>query len=713
MRMRYRLLQLLSCLLVLALIGGCATTQSTSAPFAVTQVTLYDCGLAQMEREVEVKGETELSIPLPLAHLDDLLATLVVAARGDVTVTGVRYPSVFTLGQARAASSFANSAGDTETLEEKDASQLCRYVLAMVGTEVTVTRQGGGPLTGTVIDCALGAGKSGADDTSLPGAEHLLLVSAGGAMAWIPLDAIARVEPLSVREGEAIHTYARHLGRAPGLSETTVRIQTARDSDGRLAAGYIQQAPVWRMNYKLRVQEDQVYLEAWGLVHNDTDEAWQRINLSLVAGLPESYVLSVASPRYAQREGLYADGGTDMFPQLGAATPDSLLYEESVVRYAYGGAGFLGASGSVGYGYGGGAASLKESSRVSAGRMQMGSAAGASLLVKVADSAVEETAEPAVEQEISTYQALEPVTIPARASSMVPLLKRKLPGESFTLVGEGEPKTCVRLRNASGLVLQYGVASFYINGRFRGQSELIRTEPGDIRVLCFGHDADVESRQVTQASTQLKAVEFRHGVLLRHSLDTLSTAHTLANRSGQPRQMALRVTPRHNGRIVSPAASLPGEGRERFVLVTVPPRSEVVQNVVLEAGIETSVAPDVAALEGLLKEAAGLGATVDQVLQAALAKARTRDAMANESALHRQDMAKVEQALARKRTSVQSIPAAAVATRVGSRLLEEMLEAEKRLEQMVVKQAEYERLVMALDKAVTQSLAKLPEPTLK
>ena len=699
-------------LTLLALLPACASTQPEFRAFDVARVTLYDCGLAQMEREADVQGEEHLDIRLQLAHLDDLLATLVVAARGDVRVTGVRYPSVFTLGQARAASSFANASGDPEVREEKAASELCGYVLAMVGTEVEVTRRGQGTLAGTVIDCALGVPASGAEGDAPRPTEHLLLVSSSGAMAWVPLDEIQSVDPLSVREGEAIHTYARHLGRAPGLGETTVRIQTAPGSSGRLAAGYIQQAPVWRMTYKIRVEEEAVSLEAWGLVHNDTDEPWERIALSLVSGLPESYVLSVASPRYAERGGIYVDGETDMFPQLGAATPDSLLYEESVVRYAYGEGGYgiaMGAAGHAMVSSSGKSASYS----LSPSRVALGSASGTSMLVRVEDTAVEETAEPQVEQEISTYRALEPVSVPPRASSMVPLLKRRLPGESFTMVSGGGQRTCVRVMNESGLVLQYGIGSFYIDGRFRGQAELDRTEPGDIRVLCFGEDPDVDASAQLEVREELKAVEVRHGTLYRHLLATTTTTHTLGNRSGQQRRIALPVVYPQNGRIAFPAGSLPGEGSERYVLVDVPARSEVQQKVVVEAGVEMQVIPDAGRLEELIKEAAGQPDEVVAVLGRALAEVREQEALAAESSLHLQALDKVQDSLARKRESVRTIPPGALTTRAGNQLLSEMLQAEKKLERMLEERARFDRRLAALQQNLLATLATMPSPSLR
>ncbi len=467
------------------------------------------------------------------------------------------------------------------------------------------------------------------------------------------------------------------------------------------------------MTYKIRVEEEAVSLEAWGLVHNDTDEPWDRIDLSLVSGLPESYVMSVASPRYAERGGIYVDGETDMFPQLGAATPDSLLYEESVVKYSYGGGGYGMGRGAAGHAMISSKSVSSSHSMGLAGRGVSGMAAGSSMLVKVEDTAVEETAEPKVEKEISTYRALEPVTIPPRASSMVPLLKRSLPGEAFTVVSMGGQRTCVRVKNKTGLVLQYGIGSFYINGRFRGQAELDRTEPGDIRVLCFGEDPDVDAAARVEVKQDLKAIEYRYGNLYRHVLSTTTTTHTLGNRSGQARQLALPVNYPQNGRIVSPAGSLKGEGQERYVLVNVPPRDEVTQKVVVEAGVEVPVSPGIAQLEALIAEAGDQPAKVVSVLRGALKKAVEQAEFSQESALHYESLEKVRQSLERKRESVRTIPQGALTTKAGNRLLEEMLTSEKRLEKMLEVQAEYDRRYAAMTSEVLAVLETMPRPSLK
>ena len=693
-----------------AAVLGCGTTGLEAPPFAVARVTLYDCGLSQLERQSQVSGATEFTINTELAHLDDLLATLVVAAEGDVRVSGVKYPSVFTLGQSRAASSFANASGDSETLESEPGSDLCKYVLALVGTPVEVETMSGRKARGAVLDCALDDSDPEAEGA---GSEHLVLVSQTGGISWFAMADIKEITPTSAREGEAIANYARQLGRAPGLGETTVQIQIADGSTGKLAAGYIRQAPIWRMSYKLRVNDTGVQLEAWGLVHNDTDEAWDDVGLTLVSGLPESFVMSVASPRYAEREAMYTDGDQDMYPQLGAATPDSLLYDESVIRYSYGGgSGYgIGAGGSS-YSMGSASMSGRSVSQSLGARMAQGSA-GASSLLKVAGSAIEEQAEPAVEEEISTYRALTPVSVPPRASSMVPLMQKHLPGQAFTLIypGGGDPHTCVHVRNETGLVLQYGGASFYIDGRFRGQTELARAEPGDIRVLCFGMDPDVTVIATQEVKKEIKALEWRWDSVYAHALQQVYKTYTIDNRAGIDRNMAVEITHRPNGRIVSPEGAIEGEGAERYTVFTVPARTENAHQVHLEEGIEYQIMTNVFSLSALLEEKQ-LPQSNLVILRKAIAVLKKKEAIDLKIADKNADMAKVTQALERKRTNFQALPPGTANTKAAEHLAKDLLTAE----------GKFEKLILEKDKLIGQSnkeqdkankiLATLPRPAL-
>jgi len=693
--------------------SACATdARNRPSPFEVTHVTLYDCGLAQLERQTTVKGHTKLEIRLGLAHLDDLLSSLFLATDGDVSVKGIRYPSVHNLGQARSASSFASMmADDEESLELPGSVE--GYARALVGTPVSVKRHTGDALAGTLLACTPGSGipANGAEPGEAAGASprpsSLVLVLEDGSLAWVPLGDVSRIVPRAEREAQAMQAFASHLGRANGFEEVAITIETSADSSGRLGAGYIRQMPLWRTVYKVSAGETGVQLEAWSVVHNDTTEDWKDVQLTLISGLPQSYVFSIASPRYAERELLYLADDLQMFPQLGAGTPDSLLYDWTVqmgYSAAYGSASL----GARGYGSGGGSSSA----HYGGGSVQSSVTTDSSLLL-VGDSAAEEQVEPSVEQEISTYRALQKTSIPRRSSSMVPLIRRPLKGESYTLIsdaGGAEPPTCVRVENGTGLVLQAGVGTFYINGRFRGQAELDRTEPGDIREWCFGHDPDISSEATRDFAWGARALEWKNGSLWTHSVRTTTTRHTISNKAGQDRKVAIRVAHRANGRVLSPENLLEGEGSARLLPLTVPARSDEERTVVIEEGIMQTVVITSKRL-GSIAANSDIPAKQREVVKLALPSLVAADKVAEKAGETDARIQKLRNSIDRKRASLQSVPQIAAKSSAVERMLNDLLKTENDLGRQLERKETLEKeAAMLREKARVQLQALAGKP---
>ncbi len=670
------------CLLLAMLAFPAAGTAAAKKARALetTHVTLYDCGLAQHERQTRISGAERLEIPIAQAHLDDLLATLVLATDGGVKVREVRYPSVQNLGQAVAAS------GLGKALYEPDdglaaPADLVGYIRAIRGTRVVLHTARGQGRTGTVIDCVQRAPKAPPDEVAneeqpaRAAPEYfVVLATPEGAVSWIPLIEVSRIEPVSRREAQALGSLAAQLGRATGFTGTGIVLETAAGSHGRLAASYVRQAPLWRTVYKVSAQKDGVMLETWALVHNDTDEDWHEVEMTLVSGLPRSYVVSLASPRYQEREALYLENEGGLMPQLGAATPDSLLYDWEVL-----GQGAFGLSGS---GSGGGGYGIGSSAAMGMGRGSITGAGGsagerASSLLQVGQSAAGDEMAAAVEGEISTYRALDPVSIPAGSSALVPVLRRKLEGQAFTLLREGEePATCVRARNDSGLVLQSGLATFYIHGRFRGQVELPRTEPGEIDVWCHGGDPDVRFTTSTEVDHERTALEWLHGELLVHSLKKTRLRFEVENLAGQGRRIALEASHIANGRVVSPEV-IPADSPDTWLhLFDLDGASRREVTVRLEEGVMNPVPIE---REALLAHAGKKELPAEQ--RAVLKRAAE---LLGRAAQARVDIVEVETAkerlgrrLERQRANLAAIPAGARRTRQVNRMVTDLMEAEQ------------------------------------
>jgi len=668
----------MSVALAIVCANGEAKSGKAKAAFRTTHVTLYDCGLAQLEKQTEVNGAARLGIPVTLAHLDDLLASLVVAAQGSVRVTSVEYPSVHNQGQAIEASGMANALAD-ESGALTAPEHVSGYLEALVGMSVSVARKSGPRAEGVVLDCVDDRPERRGEGATFDGAtvpralspqRTLILVSQKGGLLWIPVDDIASIAPASSREASAVSDFATQLGKSNGFAETAVEIETAAGSKGRLAASFIRQIPLWRTVYKVIVGEKGVTVEAWAIVHNDTNEDWKGVEMTLVSGLPRSYVLSVASPRYRHRDTLILEGDGDMMPQLGAMTADSILYgiARPIVGESYGfGAGGLGGSG----------ASFSVAG--AGGVVSVGGLEASSSLLEVGDLAAQEQATAAVEGEISTYRALNAVSIPARTSSLVPLIRRELEGGAFTLVEQGSaPSTCVRVENETGLVLQDGIASVYIGGRFRGQEEIPRTEPGGVGVWCFGEDPDVEFSRTESVTQTNKALEWRDGALWSHNLKRTAFAYSLENRAGLPREIALDIRHIPNGRIVAPKSIVDAdlEGR-KLHLFEVPAQGKAEVEVVVEEGVMTPVSVERSELAKMSREES-LPAAQREALAKAIGLMDERTRLERAVADEERAKAKDDERLAALREDLAAVPAMRSRSRMVERLLERVMEAEGR-----------------------------------
>lgn len=690
---------------------GCAPATRTASDLPVanletTHVNLYDCGLAQVERQAFVEGEMRLPIQTTTAHLDDLAASLIVASDKDVRVTGVEYESTQNLMQAVSASGFATAMISEENGYQKPVD-FAGYARALVGTEVVVVNADKTEIKGTVIDCVENVasrpqsqnGMSAAydaPDSSQPSRPDKILVLAGqsGALIPIPLDTVTRIAPVSKREAEALHNFATQLGRTGGYTETEVNLTTAPKSSGKLAVSYIRQSPLWRTLYRITTYSDGAVLEAWAVVHNDTGEDWRNVSMTLIAGMPYSYVMSVASPRYKHRESLLLDDeNASMTQQLGAVTPDGMLYPSQLVgiksglfgdqigdAFGYGGLGLSG----TGRGGGGTGSGISLHSIGHLNRLEE-----ASSLLAVGAPAAEVQTKAETIGDISTYTAMSLVTIRAGASAMVPILRKKMPGEAFSLISQEEDstKTCVRAVNSTGLVLQDGAASVYADGRFRGQLEIERVEPGETRIWCFGEDRDVSFEVKEDATWQHRALEWKDETLYVHGIKTTKYEYTVDNNAGLSRRLAIAISRNQNGRFLTNDPMIASEFDTSFLLMLdVKRRSETVKTVAKEEGVMKAVSLEETHLAKLLDEKE-IDDAQREILTAALEKSRESVDIDAEIAACTDRIETSGETVKRLRNNLQSVPKLEGSSAIADEILRQIMSEEESIaaEQVTLK----------------------------
>src|SRR5205814_7613890 len=67
---------------------------------------------------------------------------------------------------------------------------------------------------------------------------------------------------------------------------------------------YISEVPVWKRTYRSLLSEkpnEKPLLQGWAIVDNTIGEDWKDVQLSLVAGAPQSFIQNISQPFYARR----------------------------------------------------------------------------------------------------------------------------------------------------------------------------------------------------------------------------------------------------------------------------------------------------------------------------------------------------------------------------------------------------------------------------
>ncbi|MEN0061775.1 MAG: DUF4139 domain-containing protein [Myxococcota bacterium] len=488
----------------------CSAVSSGAEVLPVRRVRLYETGVGWFEREGRVRdGRTQL--PLPQSHLDDALKSLVVLGDG-ATVDAITFPSALS---DRAARTLAG-------LDDVDGTTFGEGLTALVGEAVAVRTVNGGRVVGTLLSVESIAPVGGVE-----GPNRVLDVPTWGLGILTPEGALVRVLTTEVREVQSLapdptwrlEQASRSFASARAQQRTALQIDVSRG--GQLAVGYLAETAVWRVTYRLVANDaTEAQLQAWALVHNDTDEDWSGVTLEVANGQPRSFLYPLAAPRYARRDLEVPETPLSTVAQLAAVTPDGLWDETDPVGVA----GF--GTGGTGYGSGGGGLGL--------------SARGSVALAPLRD------AEPVDTPTQFVVRAARPVNLQAHHSALVPLGVDALHTERVVALAPNSPtpRTAVWMRNDTVRTLPAGVIAVVAAGGLSGETVLARTKPKQAQMLLVGEELDVDvTRQHEVGTLRTETVAWRASAKRWHVDRAKSETHTVQvrNRSGRPRPLWVAI----------------------------------------------------------------------------------------------------------------------------------------------------------------------------
>jgi len=268
----------------------CLAQDKPAEKLPVHRVILYKNGVGYFEHSGRVRGDQELKIDFTSPQLNDVLKSLTVLDLGGGRITGVGYNSVAPISEQL----------KSLRLPLGEASTLAGFLAALRGARIQI-RNGTLAVSGRLLSVEEKTVKKDAEEHKTL---QIAVVTDAGEIRTFPVSDSLGVKVADHDLSEEISRYLSLVGSARDQEVRRMTISTAGAGERNIFVSYISEVPVWKSTYRIILpskSEAQPLLQGWAIVDNTVGEDWKDVELSLVAGAPQSFIQELSRPYYARR----------------------------------------------------------------------------------------------------------------------------------------------------------------------------------------------------------------------------------------------------------------------------------------------------------------------------------------------------------------------------------------------------------------------------
>jgi hypothetical protein len=520
-----------------------ATPQASPAPpqvvkdLPVRKVVLYKNGVGYFEHAGSVTGNQRVAIDFTSPQLNDVLQSLTVLDEGGGRIAGVNYNSTTPVEQQL----------KTLALGLKDYPATLAVYQSLRGQRVEVTGAGAS-FAGKLVNIEF---RKEIDKNGQTSEDHYFLIVAtdSGALRTAELTDSVSVRMLDASLQKQFSNYLEIVASAQNQQVRHLVLEDRGQGQRELRVSYISEVPVWKSTYRMvfpRTANGSAIVQGWAVVDNTIGADWDNVQLSLVAGAPQSFTQPLSQPIYTRRPEIPIATGAQLTPQTHEAAemmnnqltaptriPQSIkmVAEMKAPQAAFGVAGAI---------FGGSGAGMGSGSGAGYGPGYGGNVGGG--VYRVSDAIQEGDVSTNAFDDFFEYALTQPVTIHKNESAMVPILQQELPAEHVTLwsVRERMPLRAVWLENNSKLTLDSGSFSIFESGEFAGEGLLDPIHPGEKRLLSYAADQAVKVHRGGYMDTRtLHHIAMHEGVLVEQTNQVTESTYTVTNAADEARTVLI------------------------------------------------------------------------------------------------------------------------------------------------------------------------------
>lgn len=535
--MRKLLAVLLMCVTAGAQSRAIEVRDDAAPQLPVRRVVLYKNGVGYFEHSGRVRGTQDVTIDFTTAQLNDVLKSLTVLDLGKGHITGVSYNSTAPLEQRLRA--LRLPLGQQPTTEQ--------FLAAIRGSRVEV-RSNGAAIEGRLLSVEQQERKLKDDGTIT--ITTISVITDAGEMRTFELGPATSVRVLERDLQDDLSRYLKLLATTREQDERRMTISATGNGERELFVSYVSEVPVWKSTYRVVLPEkpgEKAILQGWAVVDNTVGEDWDNVQLSLVAGAPQSFIQQISQPYYTRRPMVPLPSSVMLQPQTHEATMDRFEQEAKL----YPAPAPLPPPPPPSTAMTADAASqiqmlqrqtrneaLRDSNGIGSG---FGGGIGGGIYKAEAELSVAAAAQEL--GELFEYKLTQPITIHKNQSALVPILQSNIEAERVSLWNMrqgGHTLRALWMTNSSGLTLDSGSFNVIADGSFAGEGLLDAVKPGERRMISYAVDLGMRVEAQNQFDHErVSRVRLSKGILTQTLETRERRVYTVRNEDSTARTLVI------------------------------------------------------------------------------------------------------------------------------------------------------------------------------
>src|SRR6185437_10027797 len=277
---------------------------ATPEQLPVRSVVLYKSGVGFFQHVGQVRDNASVRVDFTSGQLNDVLGSLTVLDLNGGRITGIDYNSEAPFSERLS----------TLGLPLEENTDLAKFLEALRGTRLEI-RNASSTITGRLLSVEQ---KMQTIERASQQVELATLVTDAGEVRTMEVTPAVQV---LLQDTDTKKDVSRYLSLLASLHQQQLRrmtISAAGTGERQLYVSYVSETPIWKTSYRIVLpgkSGEEPLLQGWAIVDNTTGEDWDNVELSLVAGAPQSFIQQLSQPYYARRPEVPLPQAVELTPQ--------------------------------------------------------------------------------------------------------------------------------------------------------------------------------------------------------------------------------------------------------------------------------------------------------------------------------------------------------------------------------------------------------------